>query len=164
VRPELPAGDRYGGRVGGFLSAAGWAGVLVFLLPIGGYVWLARRTGVRPTWRFGRMYLAFQAVWFVVALVVAALLWVLPSFVRGILGAGVGFGVLLVVPGASIMARFLVAAVRFGRLPVVATNFAAGFTYVVPGDERYEVTPFDTHLFRTADAAEAAGFHHLDSE
>jgi len=110
------------------------------------------------------MYLAFQAVWFVVALVVAALLWVLPSFVRGILGAGVGFGVLLVVPGASIMARFLVAAVRFGRLPVVATNFAAGFTYVVPGDERYEVTPFDTHLFRTADAAEAAGFHHLDSE
>jgi hypothetical protein len=150
--------------VGGYLSAVAWAGVLVFLVPIGGYIWLARRTGVRPTWRFGAMYLAFQAVWFVVALVIAALLWVLPSFTRGIVAAVAAFVVLLVVPGASIMARFALAAVRFGRLPVVATNFAAGFTYRLPTDAGYEVTPFDTHLFRTAEAAEAAGFHHLDPE
>lgn len=147
-----------------FLIAAVWAAVIVFLVPAAGYLVLTRRTGVRPTWQFAGMYLAFQGVWYALALVIGVLLWVLPPFTRGILAAAAAYVVLLVVPGASIMARFVLAAARFGQLPVVATNFAAGFTYRVPGDAGYEVTPFDTHLFRTAADAEAAGFHHLDSD
>jgi hypothetical protein len=150
--------------VGDFLSAAGWAGDVVFIGPAVVYLVLVLWTGVRPTWRFARLYLTFQLVWWVLAVAIGALLFVLPQVPRGIVAAVAAYVVLLAVPGASIMARFALAAVRWWRLPVVATNFAAGFTYRVPGDEGYEVTPFDTHLFRTAADAEAAGFHHLDSD
>ena len=83
----------------------------------------------------------------------------LPVPVRALAGAVVIYLVALVAPFVSTMARYPLHVIRCGHPPVVATTFAAGYTYTVPGSPSYAVTFLDDHLFCTAGEAAAAGFH-----
>jgi hypothetical protein len=59
----------------------------------------------------------------------------------------------------SIWARYLVAWARCGHRPAVATDFAASYMYMVPGDPNYGPHVFDSRYPCSAEAAEAAGYH-----
>lgn len=50
-------------------------------------------------------------------------------------------------------------AVRCGRLPVLATNFAAADSYEEPGDYDYGPSFFTSGYFCSAAEAEQAGYH-----
>jgi hypothetical protein len=54
---------------------------------------------------------------------------------------------------------FLLNTARCARLPAVATNFAAAYSYALPGDYDYGAGPFDSAYFCTAAEAERAGYH-----
>lgn len=45
-----------------------------------------------------------------------------------------------------------------GHQPVIATNFAAGYTYDLPGDAGYGPSIFNNTYYCTAAEAEAAGY------
>ncbi|MEU4426517.1 hypothetical protein AB0F81_38335 [Actinoplanes sp. NPDC024001] len=64
------------------------------------------------------------------------------------------------VPLVSPYARYPAWVVRCGGMPVAGTTFAAAYSYQLPTDERYAVSPFTNHFFCTAQEAEAAGFSH----
>jgi asparagine N-glycosylation enzyme membrane subunit Stt3 len=133
--------------------------LLVVLLPALGYVLVLLVARPRPPASFAAWYLVFVLVWFVVAVPVVALLWVLPPLPRAAVAAVVVYLVALVVPLASGMARYPLHIVRCGHLPLVGTTFAAGYTYTVPGSRAYEVTPFSDRFFCSRREAEAKGFH-----
>lgn len=64
----------------------------------------------------------------------------------------------LFVPLIAPFTRYPLYIVKCGGLPIVASNFAAGNTYRVPGDEGYGVKVFDNHMFCTESEAKSAGF------
>lgn len=146
-----------------FLSAMGWLAVLVFVLPALGYVLVLLVSRPRPPIMFGICYTTFAAVWFLAALPVVALLWVIPPLPRAAVAAAVVYLILLVTPLASGMARYPLYVIRCGRLPVVATTFAAGYLYTAPDSPDYAVTPFHDHFFCSREQASAAGFHDSSS-
>jgi hypothetical protein len=141
-----------------FLQAAGWLALLVFLLPALVYVLVLLVSRPRPPVAFGSWYGVFVLVWFLVALPVVALLWVMPPLPRAAVAAAVVYLVMLVVPLASGMARYPLHIVRCGHLPLVGTTFAAGDTYRAPGSPAYAVTPLDDRFFCSREEAAAAGF------
>lgn len=141
-----------------FFQAVGWLAVLVFVVPALGYLALLLLSRLQATAAFAAWYLGFLLVWFVAALPVVALTWMLPPAVRAVLGAVVIYLLALVAPFASTMARYPLHIVRCGHPPLVGTTFAAAFTYREPGDPSYAVTPLDDRLFCTAAEAAAAGF------
>lgn len=154
-----PSERRYGRPVTRFLQATGWLALLVFALPALGYLTVLLVARPRPPATFASWYGLFILVWFLIALPIVALLWVLPSFPRAVIAAVVVYPVTLVVPLASGMARYPLQIIRCGHLPLVGTTFAAGYTYKVPGDPSYAVTPFDDRFFCSREEASAAGFH-----
>src|SRR5581483_7336352 len=133
-----------------FLQATGWLAVLVFVVPALGYLALLLLSRLQATSMFVVWYLAFLLVWFVAALPVVALTWMLPVPVRALVGAVVIYLVALVAPFTSTMARYPLHIVRCGHPPLVGTTFAAAFTYKEPGNPAYAVTPLDDRLFCTA--------------
>jgi hypothetical protein len=133
--------------------------LLVVLLPALGYVLVLLVARPRPPASFAAWYVVFVLVWFVVAVPVVALLWVLPSLPRAAVAAVVVYLLALIVPLASGMARYPLHIIRCGHLPLVGTTFAAGYTYTVPGTRAYEVTPFSDRFFCSREEAVAKGFH-----
>lgn len=142
-----------------FLQAVGWLGLLVSLLPALGYLLVLLVSRPRPPATFAAWYVVFVLMWFVVAVPVVALLWVVPPLPRAAVAAVVVYLVALVVPLASGMARYPLHIIRCGHLPLVGTTFAAGNTYTVPGSPAYDVTPFSDRFFCSREEATAQGFH-----
>jgi hypothetical protein len=142
-----------------FFQATGWLAVLLFVIPALGYLALLLLSRLQATTSFVVWYLAFLLVWFLAALPVVALTWVLPPVARAVVGAVVVYLVALVVPFVSPMARYPLHIVRCGQPPLVGTTFASGFTYKEPGSPRYAVTPLDDRFFCTPEEAADAGFH-----
>jgi hypothetical protein len=66
----------------------------------------------------------------------------------------------LLVPWVYPYTRYPVYFVKCGGAPVVATDFAAAYSYDRPGDKYYGIDPFVSEYFCTAAEAEAAGYHH----
>lgn len=141
-----------------YLQAVGWLALLVFLLPALGYVLVLLISRPRPPVAFGSWYGVFVLAWFLVALPVVALLWVIPPLPRAAVAAVVIYLVLLVVPLASGMARYPLHVIRCGHLPLVGTTFAAGYTYTTPASPAYAVTPLDDRFFCSREEASSAGF------
>ncbi|MFL6053181.1 MAG: hypothetical protein ACJ72W_09740 [Actinoallomurus sp.] len=142
-----------------FLQAMGWLALLVFVLPTLAYLLVLLVSRPRPPATFASWYGVFVLVWFLAALPVVALLWVIPPLPRAAVAAVVVYLVALVVPLASGMARYPLHIIRCGHLPLVGTTFAAGYTYRVPVSPAYEVTPLDDRFFCSREEASAAGFH-----
>jgi hypothetical protein len=141
------------------MQATGWLALLVFLLPALGYVLVLLVSRPRPPASFAAFYGVFVLVWFLVALLVVALLRVIPPLPRAAVAAVVVYLVTLVVPLASGMARYPLHIIRCGHLPMVGTTFAAGKTFTVPGSPAYQVTPFSDRFFCSREEAVAKGFH-----
>jgi hypothetical protein len=144
-----------------FWHATGWLGLFVFVVPVLGFSVLLLWSRVRPTAMFAAYYGGFLVVWFLVAVGIVAISWVLPPLVRAAGATAVVYLVALVLPFTSTMARYPLHVLRCGHLPLVGTTFAAGFTYKAPGSPTYAVTPLDTHLFCTREEAAAKGFHEI---
>ncbi|MEV5750146.1 hypothetical protein AB0L00_20185 [Actinoallomurus sp. NPDC052308] len=142
-----------------FLEAMGWLALFVVGLPALGYLLVMLLARPRPPATFAAPYGFFVVAWFLAALPVVALLWVLPPLPRAAVAAAIVYLVALVAPLASGMARYPLHVVRCGHLPVVASTFAAGYWYTVPADPEYMVTPFHDHFFCSPEEASAAGFH-----
>jgi hypothetical protein len=142
-----------------FVQAVGWLALLVFAVPALGYLLVLLVSRPRPPMTFAVCYVAFVVAWFLAALPVVALLWVIPPLPRAVVAAVVVYLVALVVPLASGMARYPLYIVRCGHLPVVGTTFAAGYTYTTPGSSDYMVSPFHDRFFCSCGEASAAGFH-----
>ena len=68
--------------------------------------------------------------------------------------------VLLVVGMLSGVLPFLLNTVSCGKLPLVASRFAAAYSYKVPGDPGYGPGLFNYDFFCSQEEAERAGFHH----
>lgn len=151
-----------GGRfeaVVGFSQAVGWLALLVFALPALGYLLVLLIARPRPPVAFAAGYGYFVSAWFLVALPVVALLWAIPPLPRAAVAAVVVYLVALAMPLAAGMARYPLHVMRCGHLPVVATTFAAGYTYTAPDSPEYAVTPLDNRFFCSREEASAAGFH-----
>jgi hypothetical protein len=58
---------------------------------------------------------------------------------------------------------FEVATIRCGHQPAIATKFAAGYTYDLPGDAGYGPSLFADTFYCSAGEAEAAGYRRLGS-
>lgn len=65
----------------------------------------------------------------------------------------------LVTPYVYPFARFPAYVVSCGKLPVIADKFAASYSYRIPGDNGYVVTPLTSEYFCSEDEAIRAGFH-----
>lgn len=66
----------------------------------------------------------------------------------------------LITPVISPFTQFPLFLVKCGGLPVVATDFAAAYTYDKPGDRFYSVSYFTSHYFCNESEAQAAGYRH----
>ena len=142
-----------------FLQAMGWLALLVFALPALGYLLVMLLARPRPPAIFAAPYALFVLAWFLAALPIVLLLWVIPPLPRAIVAAVVVYLVALAMPLASGMARYPLHIIRCGHLPVVGTTFAAANSYTVPGSREYMVTPFHDRFFCSREEAEAAWFH-----
>ncbi len=67
----------------------------------------------------------------------------------------------LFVPYISPFTRYPLYIARCGGLPIVASNFAAGYDYQLPSDSNYQVNPFTNAYFCTERDAKAANYHHF---
>jgi hypothetical protein len=56
---------------------------------------------------------------------------------------------------------FEAATIKCGHEPVIATNFAAGYSYTLPGDAGYGPNMFNNTYYCSAADAEAAGYRRL---
>ncbi|HMG41150.1 MAG TPA: hypothetical protein VK611_07455 [Acidimicrobiales bacterium] len=144
-----------------FLHAQAWSAAIVFGLPATVYVTLLIRSWLRPTRNFVLFYGLYQLTWFLLATPLVALSWPLPPPARAAIATTLVHLAALAFAPTSTMARYPLCAIRYRRLPVVATRFAAGYTYRTPDQPDYAVTPFDDRLFRTPRDAAAAGFRPL---
>ncbi len=142
-----------------FLIALSWAAAILVGVPAVVYTALSVRSWRRPTRNFLVFSGLFQLVCFLAAAPLVALAWPLSPPARGVVAAVLVHVAALAFPPTTTMARFPLWSIRYRRFPVVATTFAAGFTYRTPDQPDYAVTPFDDHLFRTAQDAAEAGFH-----
>jgi hypothetical protein len=142
-----------------FLQAMGWLALLVFALPALGYLLVMLLVRPRPPAIFAAPYALFVLAWFLAALPIVLLLWVLPPLPRAVVATVVVYLVALVTPLASGMARYPLHIIRCGHLPVVATDFAAAHSFTVPGSPEYMVTPFHDRFFCSREEASAASFH-----
>jgi hypothetical protein len=142
-----------------FAQAVGCLALLVFALPALGYLLVLLVSRPRPRVNFALWYVPFVMAWFLAALPVVALLWVIAPFPRALVAAVAVYLVALVTPPTSGMARYPLHIIRCGHLPIVGTTFAAGYAYTVPDSPDYRVTPFHDCFFCSREEASAAGFH-----
>ena len=82
---------------------------------------------------------------------------------RGVwITALIGWLVLVCLPAVALLdgayIAFEVATIRCGHEPAIATEFAAGYTYELPGDFDYGPSLFQSTFFCSAAEAEAAGY------
>lgn len=68
----------------------------------------------------------------------------------------------LFTPLLSPYSKFPLFVVKCRGLPVVASNFAAGNDYAIPGDWNYRITPFTDYYFCTEKDAQNAWFSRND--
>lgn len=68
----------------------------------------------------------------------------------------------LFVPFIAPFARYPIYFIKCGGRPVVATDFAAAYTYRVPGSDDYGVDSLVTDFFCTEAEAQSAGFSPSD--
>jgi hypothetical protein len=141
-----------------FAQAVGWLALLVLVLPVVEFLMVLRGSRLRLEPHYAVWYGLFAVVWFVAALPVVALLWVIPPFGRAAAATVVVYLVALVVPFAAPMARYPLHVIRCRHLPVVGSRFAGDATYTVPGSPTYAVTFLDDHFFCSREEASAAGF------
>jgi len=73
---------------------------------------------------------------------------------------GAAVVILLVVGILSGVLPFALNTVTCGKLPVIASTFAASYSYKVPGDPGYGPGLFNYVFFCSKEEAERAGFHH----
>ncbi|MEA2657401.1 MAG: hypothetical protein QOI23_2766 [Chloroflexota bacterium] len=100
-------------------------------------------------------------------MIAGLLVWVVRKRTRGrwraIWIAALAIWCLIWVPIALLLAspfiRFEVATIQCGHQPAIATNFAAAYSYELPGDFDYGPGIFDSAYYCSATEAEAAGFH-----
>lgn len=98
--------------------------------------------------------------------VAALVLWLTsrqPTLKRRIIGLGIlAVGLAVSVPIAwefdSPYIRYQQAVIACGHPPVIATNFAAGYTYDLPGDPGYGPNIFNDRYYCSTNDAEAAGY------
>lgn len=75
-------------------------------------------------------------------------------------GSLIGLYVLsLFIPYFAAYSWYPIYFVKCGGQPVLASDFAAGYTYDAPGDRYYSVFATD-HFFCSTQEAEAAGYRH----
>lgn len=87
--------------------------------------------------------------------------WSKKKIVGVVSGSIVGLYVLsLFVPFISPFSWYPIYFAKCGKQPVVASDFAAGDTYDVPGDKNYNVDIFTSRFFCTEAEAQAAWYHH----
>jgi hypothetical protein len=67
----------------------------------------------------------------------------------------------LVVPFISPFTQYPLYVLKCGRLPIVGSTFAAGYTYRSPGDSNYGVSLFSDAFFCSEQEAVTAGFYKL---
>ena len=68
--------------------------------------------------------------------------------------------ILLVLGMVSGVLPFALNTIRCGKLPVVASTFAASYSYKVPGDPGYGPGLFNDVFFCSKEEAERVRFHH----
>lgn len=141
-----------------FLQAVGWLALLVLALPVLEFQVTLFGSRLRLDLSYAVSYGYFAVVWFLAALPVVALLWVIPPFPRAAVATVIIYLVALVVPFASPLARYPLHVIRCGRLPVVGSTLAGSNSYTAPGGPTYGVSPFDDSFFCSREEAEAAGF------
>ncbi|MBI3494620.1 hypothetical protein HY004_01390 [Candidatus Saccharibacteria bacterium] len=56
---------------------------------------------------------------------------------------------------------FAYGTLKCGHLPVKSSNFAASYSYDLPGDKEYGFEPLSDYEFCTAKEAEAEGYHRI---
>lgn len=66
----------------------------------------------------------------------------------------------LFTPVVAPYARYPLYVVKCGARPIVASDFAAAYSYRRPGDDGYRVDIFTSDFFCTETEAERAGFTH----
>ncbi|MDO8335286.1 MAG: hypothetical protein Q7T74_00695, partial [Candidatus Saccharibacteria bacterium] len=70
-----------------------------------------------------------------------------------------GFIALGLVGLVSGVIPFAYGVAKCGGLPVESSNFAASFSYNLPGDKAYGIQPLSYYEFCTATQAENEGYH-----
>jgi hypothetical protein len=141
-----------------FSQAVGWLALLVSLIPALDLLLVLVGSRLRLSPVYAMWYGLFAVVWFLAALPVVALLWVIPPLPRAAVTTVVVYLVALAVPLASPFARFPLHVIRCGHLPVVGSRFAGDATYTAPGSPTYGVSFLDDHFFCSREEAAAAGF------
>ena len=74
------------------------------------------------------------------------------------LGLLTGYAVACFVPYLAPFARYPVYYLKCGGQPIIATDFAAAYSYQVPGDDLYGADIFTSAYFCTEEQAQAAGY------
>lgn len=86
--------------------------------------------------------------------------------IKGHLQLYIPFGIILlyaislITPFISPFTRLPIFLVKCGGLPVVATDFAAAYSYDKPGDRFYSIDIAAAEYFCTESEAQAAGYRH----
>ncbi|MFI7135899.1 hypothetical protein ACIBQ1_60355 [Nonomuraea sp. NPDC050153] len=143
-----------------FQRASAWLATFVIGLPALGLVAAIVTLRGRSWVLFSVPYLVLFMLAYLAGLILLALLRFRPDWLRALVAAVAVYAIASVTPLVDTMAHYPYHVVRCGGLPVVASGFAAGMSYNVPGDEDYAVTPFDGPFFCTEKEAKAADFHH----
>ena len=150
-----------------FFEAVGWLVLFVVPIPVLDLLLTLVGSRLRLELDYAVGYGFFAVLWFLAALPVVALLWVVPPLPRAAVATVVVYLVALVVPFASPFARYPVHVIRCGRLPVVASRFAgdATFTNAELDDPDFVDTTFHRKAmfwrtsFRWGAAFHRAAFH-----
>ncbi|WP_433217064.1 hypothetical protein [Microtetraspora malaysiensis] len=140
--------------------ASAWLVAFVIGLPALGLVAVIVALRGRSWGLFSAPYLLLFVLAYLAGLILLALLRFRPDWLRALVAAVAVYAIASVTPGVDTMIRYPYHVVRCGGLPVVASGFAAGMSYNVPGDEDYWVSPLDGPFFCTEKGAKAADFRH----
>ncbi|GIH93302.1 hypothetical protein ACFFMN_00555 [Planobispora siamensis] len=149
-----------------FWQVTGWMAGFLFIFPLLCYLLWIAFFGFRNSMAFGITYGIFLLLEFLLALPALLVMRTIGPFptlsapAQALAAVGAVLAVTAFTPLLAPMARWPLYFVVCGRPPVVATKFAASYTYSVAGQRGYSVDPLSaTHLFRTEQAAIRAGFH-----
>ncbi|MEV4838750.1 hypothetical protein AB0K05_29895 [Nonomuraea sp. NPDC049486] len=140
-----------------FAVASAWLTAFLLVIPMAGLA-----VAVAPldtAAHFLAWYLVLLALAYILGLILLALIGLSPAWLRALVTAVLMYVVALVMPLTSAMASFPIHVIRCGGLPLVASDFAAGYNYRMPGSDYYIVTPLDSRFFCTEDEARAARYH-----
>ncbi|MFC5818178.1 hypothetical protein [Nonomuraea harbinensis] len=140
-----------------FAVAGAWLAAFLLFIPTAGLAVAA--SSLHEPAAFLGWYLVLLALAYILGLIPLALIGLAPDWLRALVTAMVMYVIALVTPLTTAMASFPIHVIRCGGLPLVATNFAAAYSYRMPGSDFYVVTPLDSRFFCTEDEARAARYH-----